>query len=73
MYLTITFFPSRTWNKDYGIITNKTALPITGFNYSSIYLDSQATYSVGRLKCSGRKRFQDEGKSCASLKSVWIL
>ena len=56
---------------DSGIITNMSALPITGFKYGNFQFPSQtASISVGSLKCSGIKPIQlnEVYSSCQNLK-----
>ncbi len=53
---------------DSGAITNKTALPVTGFTYGYLSASSSARVSFGKLVCSGTGELSDEGTSCSALK-----
>ncbi len=56
------------WMTDSGVITNKTALPITGFSYGYLSRGSRAKVSFGPLRCSGEREEEREGMTCASVK-----
>ncbi len=44
-----------TWANDFGVITTKEILPISGFAYGPLALDNeQANFTIGKLKCSGK-------------------
>ena len=57
---------------DAGILTDMTALPVTGFNYGDLlqFPDQYASIEIGRLKCNGKKPLlPDEiNDSCKNLK-----
>ena len=56
---------------DFGIITNMSALPITGFKYGQFQFEGQsAAITIGQLKCSGEKTIPLSRiySSCQSLK-----
>jgi len=57
------------WKQDRGFITNKTALPITAFNYGFLVYDvMEAMVHVGRLECSGETAHNRPARSCRDLK-----
>lgn len=57
------------WKQDKGHITNKTALPITAFNYGFLIYDvMEAMVHIGRLKCSGEAAYSTNPQSCRDLK-----
>lgn len=57
------------WKQDLGYISNKTALPITGFNYGFLIYDvMEAMVQIGRLKCSGKAAYSSTPNSCRDLK-----
>merc|ERR1712142_37906 len=57
------------WKEDLGYISNKTALPITGFYYGFLIYDvMEAMVEIGRLKCSGQAIYSETPNSCRDLK-----
>lgn len=57
------------WRQDKGLITNKTALPITAFSYGFlIYEVMEARVEVGRLKCAGHASHSSPPLTCRDLK-----
>ena len=59
------------YQTDIGLITNMSALPITGFKYGRLQIPSQSAFiSIGNLKCSGRKELQLKmvSSSCQNMK-----
>ena len=60
------------FQRDEGIITNSSALPITGFRYGELKYEAQiAQITIGRMKCQGQKQIEPDKlmDSCANL---WI-
>ena len=57
--------------KDTGVITNMSALPITGFEYGNFQFSSQySAIHIGKLKCSGSRKISPRQiyDSCKDLK-----
>ena len=63
------------FQQDKGIITNMSALPITGFEYGKFQFSSQyAAITIGSLKCTGSRNIVPERiyDSCENLKRIGI-
>lgn len=59
------------WLEDSGVITNKTALPITAFVYGPLEYETQEAFvTIGRLQCRGKEEVKKPPSSCNDLKKL---